>query len=96
MELPKVFANPIEKDFKNTQKIYEGDIKDRTLEKQIPLQQKINNIFFAKDFIYKKKVIITTIDGKKEKIIVGKTKDTLLTMNGEKIKINDIYDIEII
>lgn len=96
MELPRVYVNPIDKKFDNVQSIYDGKVLDRSKESDISLSTKINNIFSSKDFVYKKRVRITTINGKEEKIIVGKTNDALLTLNGEKIKINDIYDIEII
>lgn len=96
MELPKVYVNPIDKKFDNVQNIYTGQFQDRSGEKDISLTSKINNIFSSKDFVYKKRVLITTINGKKEKIIVGKTNNALLTLSGEKININDIYDIDII
>lgn len=96
MELPKVYVNPIDKKFDNVQSIYDGKVLDRSKESNVSLSTKINNIFSSRDFVYKKRVRITTINGKEEKVIVGKTNDALLTLNGERIKINDIYDIEII
>ncbi len=96
MELPKVYVNPIDKKFDNVQSIYDGKVLDRSKESDVSLSTKINNIFSSRDFVYKKRVRITTINGKEEKVIVGKTNDALLTLNGERIKINDIYDIEII
>lgn len=96
MELPKVYVNPIDKKFDNVQSIYDGKVLDRSKESDVSLSTKINNIFSSRDFVYKKRVRITSINGKEEKVIVGKTNDALLTLNGERIKINDIYDIEII
>ncbi len=96
MELPKVYVNPIDKKFNNVQSIYTGQFQDRSGEKEISLTSKINSIFSSRDFVYKKRVLITTINGKSQKTIVGKTNDALLTLSGEKIKINDIYDIDII
>lgn len=96
MELPKVYVNPIDKKFDNVQSIYDGKVLDRSKESNVSLSTKINNIFSSRDFVYKKRVRITTINGKEEKVIVGKTNNALLTLNGERIKINDIYDIEII
>lgn len=96
MELPKVYVNPIDKKFDNVQSIYDGKVLDRSKESNVSLSTKINNIFSSRDFVYKKRVRITTINGKEEKVIVGKNNDALLTLNGERIKINDIYDIEII
>ena len=96
MELPDVYVNPINKDIKNVQKKYEGAILDRSYEDKIPLINKINSIFSAKDFVYKKRVRITTINGKNEYVIIGKTNRALLTFEGKRILINDIYDIEVI
>ena len=96
MGLPKVYVNPIDKKFDNVQSIYDGKVLDRSKESNVSLSTKINNIFSSRDFVYKKRVRITTINGKEEKVIVGKTNNALLTLNGERIKINDIYDIEII
>jgi hypothetical protein len=94
MELPNVYANPIEKNFDNVQKSYEGSFKEEIRSTDIPLLTRINMLFAAKDFVYKKRVLITFLTGKKEYTIVGKTSDALLAIDGSKIKINDILDIE--
>ncbi len=96
MKLPDIFVSPIDKDIDNVQKEFQGSLKERATSKNIPLMNKINNIFAAKDFVYKSRVRISFLDGNKEYIIVGKTSDALLTLDGQRIKINDILDIEII
>lgn len=96
MELPNVYASPINKEINNVQKIYKGELTDRTSENKVPLKAKINNIFASKNFVYKCRVRVTTIKGKEEKVIVGRTDNALLTLSGERIKINDIYDVEIV
>lgn len=93
MELPKVYASPIDKEIDNVQKEFRGVKEDR--EPKVNLNVKINNLFKDPSFVYKKKVLIKTKDMQKIVTIVGKTSDCLLTMNNEKIKINDIYDLEI-
>ena len=94
MKLPGVFANPVDKEFRNVQKEYRGIIRNEANDDKEPLMVKINKIFSSKDFVYKARVMIKTINGNEEKVIVGKTNNALLTMSGERIKINDIYDIK--
>ncbi len=92
-DLPRVYANPIDKELNNYQKETKLSNEFRhSSEKN--LSMKIRDIFKSSNFIYKSRVRITTKEGQKEKVIVGKTENALLTMDGEKIKIIDIYDIE--
>lgn len=94
-DLPKVFANRIEKEINKSQNIYYGGSRNNNyIEKNINIDKKINDIFSDSHYVYKSKVKIITKDGEKEKIIVGKTSNSLLTISGEVIKINDILDIE--
>lgn len=95
MELPKVFVSPINKEFNNVQKEFR-EVKELNESQEPNLNIKINNLFNDRSSVYKKRVLLTTKNGKVEKIIVGKTNDSLLTMNNEKIKINDIYDLKLI
>lgn len=92
MELPNVYANPINKRLNNVQELYNGHLEERN--DSIPnLMQKIRNIFSSPNHIYKSRVRIKTKDGEYEKVIIGRTETNLLTMDGERIKIIDIYDI---
>ena len=60
------------------------------------MQNYINDLFKSRDFVYKKKFLIKTKDFEKEYIIISKSIDYLLTINGDKIYIKDIIDIKII
>ena len=55
-----------------------------------------NDLFKSIDFVYKKKFLIKTKDSEKEYIIISKSMDYILTINGDKIYIKDIIDIKII
>ena len=94
MELPKVYANKINKKIDNTQSIFYGS--DREVKKMdfVSIEKKINDIFKSINHVYKSKVEITTYEGIIVKDIVGKTGNYLLTLDGEKININNILDIE--
>ena len=94
-DLPKVFANKIDKKINNTQDIYyednsrnNSDMRDaRTVNK------KIADIFDSSNFVYKSSVKITTRDRVISKTIVGRRGNYLLTMDNEAIDINEIVDI---
>lgn len=92
-ELPKVFVSPIEKKLQNNKDLFYsrllGDRKDTN-----DVLKEIDNIFHSKDFVYKSNVEITTKDGIREEVIVGKTGASLLTMDGKAIAIKDIKDIK--
>jgi len=94
-DLPNVFANPLNKNINNAQEVFYSENKkeERTVDTYSVLT-KINRIFNSPNHVYKSKVRITTSKGVLEKEIVGKNGGSLLTLNGESIKIVDIIDIE--
>ena len=97
-DLPKVFENPINEDSGNNKtysyQTHEEEIK-RPLDNR-PIDQKINSIFSSDHYIYKIKVAIIR-DGKQEnKILIGRNKDTIITLENEQIPIKDIQDIYLI
>ena len=94
-DLPRVFANKIDTNINNDQELFYGS--DRLYVKKdddISIVKKINNIFASSHHVYKSRVKITLKDQVVEKVIVGKTSADLITMDGERIKIIDILDIE--
>lgn len=95
-KLPDIFANPIEKDFHNTQDTYYGKLNDSSRTDHRSIEEKINSIFASKGFVYKSKVRIELAKETKICTLVGKTDKTLLTMENETILISDIIDIEVI
>ncbi|MDE6284464.1 MAG: hypothetical protein K2M17_01815 [Bacilli bacterium] len=93
-KLPRVFANPINKELSNVQNVY-CDSLDRTVSSNPKnINRKINEIFASTSHVYKSKVKITYSDSTEEAVIVGKTNINLLTIDGKLIKITDIVDIE--
>ncbi len=91
--LPKVYAKPIEKEVRNNKELfYSRLLEEKQTSKNI--LKEIDNIFHSKDFVYKKKVEITTKDGIIETNIVGKSGNFLLTMDGKTIRITDIESIK--
>ena len=101
-QIPKIFVNKIDKINNNKEVFYSykddgtDDIEEKKEEivvNEFDMQKKINNLFRANDFIYKKKFHIKTKYGEGDYTIISKSYDYLLTINGEKIYINNIIEI---
>ncbi len=106
-ELPKVYANAIDKEIKNNERVSYSKSEERDVKEDVKLSksdilknelkgninQKINNIFNAQNYIYKADVVITFKDKKVNKRIVGRNGNHLITYDNELIPISDIVDI---
>lgn len=92
--LPRVYANPIDKDIRNNTDIYYGKNGEVEKEKNINVYEKINQIFASVHHVYKSNVLIKTNKGELKTTIVGKSGNYLLTLNGDKINMLDIVDIK--
>ena len=95
-KIPKIFINKINKIYNNKEVYY--SYKDNNEEEiisvnEFDIQKKINNLFRSNDFIYKKKFHIKTKYDEKDYIIISKSYDYLLTLDGERIYIDNILDI---
>ena len=109
-KLPKVFANSIEKELNNNERVfyersnnveYESN-EDVTklnnknkISSEFTINQKINKIFGSSRYVYKADVEIKLKNGDVvNKKIIGRNKIELITMDNELIKILDIDDIK--
>lgn len=106
--LPKVYANKIDKNLKNNEKVYyskdETEKKEETRKvdkrKTLPdlsnknVNQKINAIFNSPNYVYKADVEIKLKSGKVSKKIIGKNSTSIITMDNELIPISEIVDID--
>ena len=100
-DIPKIYVNKIDK-INNNKEVYysykdDNDIEtnqEETVLNEYDIQSRIDELFRANDFIYKKKFHIKTKYGEDDYIIISKSYDYLLTINGEKIYINNILDIK--
>ena len=86
-KLPKVFANKIEKELQNNDRVY---VASKNVEKkpnldvhfsEMNVNQKIKAILNSKNYIYKAEVEITTHSGTVTKKVIGKNGNQLITMN---------------
>ncbi|MCF7626156.1 hypothetical protein L3K73_03070 [Holdemanella sp. SCCA2] len=98
-KIPEIFVNKINKKIDNNKEVfYSYKDTDEIIEEpkrldEYTLQRKINELFRSNDFIYKKKFHIKTINEEKDYIIISKSYDYLLTIDGTKIMIKDIIEI---
>ena len=98
-KIPEIYVNKINKKIDNNKEVfYSYKDNDEIIEETKPLdeytlQRKINELFRSNDFIYKKKFHIKTINEEKDYIIISKSYDYLLTIDGTKIMIKDIIEI---
>lgn len=100
-KVPKIFVNSLGKINNNKEVFYsykDSDFEYESEKNIVPneyeIQQKINKLFRSNDFIYKKKFHIKTINGDGTFTVISKSYDYLLTIDGEKILIRNIINIE--
>ena len=92
-KLPKVYVSPINKDLRNNKDIFYSSNKE-IRNKDDNILKKVNEIFANPHHVYKSNVHIITSKGSFDTVIVGKNNNLLLTLEGNRININDIIDIE--
>lgn len=106
-DLPEMYHNNINKNINNNSCIFSSlidkkveqkdnlNLKSKTIKKDdwFTIEQKIFNIFNAKDYIYKADVTIVTDEQTIKKRIVGKNANNLITIDNEYIPISIIQDI---
>ena len=94
----KIYVNKINKNIDNNKKVYYSvyDSNNNFSEKvnYYDIQNRINMLFKCSDFVYKKKFFIRTNEYEREFVIISKSYDYLLSIDGEKIFIKDIIDIK--
>ena len=91
-EIPKIFINNKKKIDNNKVVFYSS--KDNNVDKiNINVNNKLNEILNANNFIYKKKIRIKTYKNEEDYIIISKNNNYLLTIDGKRIYIDDIIDI---
>lgn len=102
-KIPKIYKNKIDKLRTKVQKDFyyhsDNEINNRTITpskiSRSELLDKINAIFKRPDFVYQADVIIMYKTGEnKHKKIVGLKENYLITIDNEKIMLDDILDIK--
>ena len=97
-KLPKMYAVNFDKEIKNNRELFStlnrnDNVNKNTNNSYFDIRQKINNIFSAKDYIYKIDVTIVMDNKVLNKRIIGKNNNNLITIDNEHIPISSIRDI---
>jgi hypothetical protein len=97
-DIPKIYVNNISKIYNNEEVYYSYKDNDEyeeytTSNNSYDMRVKIDELFRSNDFVYKKKFHIKTKYDEKDYIIISKSYDYLLSINGEKIYIDNIIEI---
>lgn len=95
-DLPKVFANPIDKKIDNNSTLSYGKLREeRFFRDDTMVRDKINKIFKSDERIYSIDCIVTYENHEEKYTIIGKTDNNLVTNHQRLIPIREIYDIEL-
>ena len=95
-ELPRVFRNSINKEINNNKTYSYEKSDDRIIETDnIDIKMKIKEIFNSPNYVYKALVEVKTKKGTVTKQVIGHNKEYLLTLDDDKILIDDIVDIRL-
>lgn len=97
-KIPEIYVNKINKKIDNNKEVFYSYKEENLKEEpkrldEYTLQRKINELFKSNDFIYKKKFHIKTTNEEKDYTIISKSYDYLLSIDGTKIFIKDIIEI---
>lgn len=95
-KLPKLYTNTFSEKIDNSiefTKVKERKIEEDKLNKY-DINKKIDMIFKSKNYIYKVDVLIKFKDKEINATLIGKTNDSLITIDNKLIKISDINDIK--
>lgn len=101
-KFPEIFKNKVDKIKSKVQKefYYHNSVESNTDKREVKIDKmtllkKIESIFSRPDYVYQADITILYKNGENiNKKIVGIKDNYLLTIEGEKIYIDDIYDIK--
>ncbi len=92
-KLPKLYKNEITKNISNNKKYCY--LQNENVKEDKTITEKIENIFNGIGYSYNIPVTIKTKDKEYNTSLVSKTKNNLVTLDNEIIKIEDILSLEI-
>lgn len=98
-ELPNIYKGNVTNNLNQKETILKDAelVKDVNKNEYKSVDRQIKDIFSSDTFIYKAETLITLNDGNKiKKTIIGKSNNSLITMDDELIDINRIVQIELI
>lgn len=94
MNLPNVFQNKNIIEPNNQQQLFYGNNLTNIVSEKNDIDKQIKKIFASKNYVYKLSVQIKTNNDEISTVIIGKTKNHLITYDNKLIPIKDIEDIK--
>lgn len=95
-DLPNIFKGKVS-DSNNQDKSILGEEKKEKIVPQKSVDNQIRDIFNSSEFLYKADVLITLNDNNTlKKTIIGRSNNSLITIDDELIDVKDISRIELI
>lgn len=98
-KLPNIFKGKAPQNVNQTTSIISQE-KNEVIEEEVEevsVNKQIKDVFTSENFVYKADTIITLNTGETiEKTIIGKTNDSLITMDDELIEVSKISKIELV
>lgn len=101
-KLPNIFKGKVPSNLNQKESIInnitykEETLKNEEVEEK-NVKRQIKDVFSSEKFVYKADTIITLDTGEViEKTIIGKTNDSLITMDDELIEVSSISKIEVV
>lgn len=95
-DLPNIFKGKVS-DSNNQDKSILGEEKKENIVPQKSVDNQIRDIFNSSEFLYKADVLITLNDNNTlKKTIIGRSNNSLITIDDELIDVKDISRIELI
>ena len=96
-KLPNIFKGKAPKDSNQTKTIINSNSEIKIEKNEKSINKQINDVFSSENFVYKADTIITLTSGDViEKTIIGKTNNSLLTIDDELIEVSKIAKIELV
>ena len=95
-KLPNIFKGIAPKNVNQSTSVI-NQVSDDIAYNEKSIDNQIRNVFSSEKFVYKADTLITMKDGQTyEKTIIGKTNNSLITLDDELIDVNQIAKIELI
>ena len=102
-ELPNIFKGNSPKNLNQRETILKNNSNDNIINnyeeiiEEKSVKKQIKDVFSSENFVYKADTVITLTSGEViEKTIIGKTNDSLITMDDELIEVSSISKIEVV
>ena len=94
-KLPNIFKGVVKNNFQNQKESIVSNIPLVEEKEEINVDKQIKDIFTSSNYVYKADVrIITNDNNELKKTIIGRTNNSLITMDDELIDVSNISQID--